>query len=172
MVRAQDGCTPGPKGCADRAGQIRNMYNNGRGCNYKCGRFTGVCAKSGHCVMERVADNLCEDTLPNNACGIPVANAPTASRSPTSSPSPTPTQSLLTASISASLSTQATDQLFIYITISLIYLAVIYFAIGIKGQFKSFILIGFFILGGIIGKELNNYETGLIIAIILSLVLW
>jgi len=168
MVEAQDGCTPGPRGCADRAGQIRNMYNNGRGCSYKCGRFTGACAKSGHCVMERVADNLCEDTLPNNACGIPVANTPTASRSST----PSPTQSLLTASISASLSTQATDQLFIYITISLIYLTVIYFAIGIKGQFKLFMLIGFFTLGGIIGKELNNYETGLIIAIILSLVLW
>ena len=169
FVSAQDGCTPGGDDCADRTGEIRNMYNNGRGCSYKCGRFTGACANSGHCILERIDDSLCEDTVAGNACGIPVGNT-TPTQSVTLTPSLSPT-----ASASALFRTTQHNQsagLLMYIVISGIYLMTIHFAIGIKKQFQSFLMIGFFVFGGVIGYIMNSFEVGITAAIILSLVFW
>jgi hypothetical protein len=59
--------------------------------------------------------------------------------------------------------------LVIYVAASVVYIMVIHFAVGIKSEFNIFLMIIYFVLGGIIGGWMNTYEGGLALSIILSL---
>lgn len=59
--------------------------------------------------------------------------------------------------------------LIFYIIFSAIYIMVIHFAFGIK-NFNLFLMIGYFVLGGLIGFWSKSYEIGLVVAVILSLI--
>jgi hypothetical protein len=58
-----------------------------------------------------------------------------------------------------------------YLVFSAIYIMVIHFALAIKKEFNLFLMIGCFVLGGIIGWY-QSWETGLIVAIVLSLIFY
>lgn len=55
---------------------------------------------------------------------------------------------------------------------SLVYIMVIHFALGIKSQFNLFLMTGAFIAGGVVGWYTDSYMAGFFGAIVLSLVLW
>lgn len=59
--------------------------------------------------------------------------------------------------------------LYLYLILSVVYIMILHFAVGIK-NFNIFLMSGYFIFGGIIGFFFHSYETGLAIAIILSLI--
>ncbi len=59
--------------------------------------------------------------------------------------------------------------LVIYIAASAVYIMVIHFAVGIKSEFNIFLMIIYFVLGGVVGGWLHTYEGGLAVSIILSL---
>lgn len=60
--------------------------------------------------------------------------------------------------------------LMMYIVFSAVYIMFINFAVGIKGEFNIFWVIGYFLLGGIVGGWLHTYEGGFVFAIIMSLI--
>ncbi len=62
--------------------------------------------------------------------------------------------------------------LLLYIAISAVYIMVVHFAIGIKKQFNLLLMGGFFVLGAAMGWWMHSYETGLVLAVILSLIFW
>ena len=59
--------------------------------------------------------------------------------------------------------------LFLYVVLSVVYIMVMQFAVGIK-DFNIFLMIGYFLLGGIVGFWFHSYEMGLVGSIILSLI--
>lgn len=59
-----------------------------------------------------------------------------------------------------------------YAIISIVYIMIMQFAVGINEEFNRFIMIGTFIIGAAMGAYINSYEFGLGAAIILSLILW
>jgi len=59
-----------------------------------------------------------------------------------------------------------------YAIISLVYIMIMQFAVGINEEFNRFIMIGAFIIGAAMGAYIHSYEFGLGAAIILSLILW
>ena len=59
--------------------------------------------------------------------------------------------------------------LFLYVILSAVYIMVMQFAVGIK-NFNIFLMVGYFLLGGIIGFWFHSYEMGLVTSIILSLI--
>ena len=92
---------------------------------------------------------------------------------PVSAQTTTTTATITLATNSARLrDTGLSFSLFIYTLISIVYIMTIYLAVGVKSEFQLFLFIGFFIFGGVLGGILANYETGLVLAIILSLVFW
>ena len=93
---------------------------------------------------------------------------------PTLAQTTTTTATITLASSSAYLqnSSVLSFTLFLYLLISTVYILTIYLAVGVKSQFQLFLFIGFFIFGGVLGAWLKNYETGLVVAIILSLIFW
>lgn len=56
-----------------------------------------------------------------------------------------------------------------YIIISIVYITIMHFAVIGGSEFSFWSMIGFFVLGGLAGSKFG-YETGLITAIILSLI--
>lgn len=62
--------------------------------------------------------------------------------------------------------------LLMYIIFSIIYLMIIHFAMAIKKQFNLFLMIGIFILGGVIGQTAGSLETGFVGAVIFSFLFW
>lgn len=59
--------------------------------------------------------------------------------------------------------------LMVYIAFSAVYIMFIHFAVGIKSEFSILWMIGYFVLGGVIGGWLNTYEGGFVFSIIMSL---
>ncbi len=62
--------------------------------------------------------------------------------------------------------------LFLYIIFSTVYVMVIHFAVAIRKQFDLFLMIGLFVLGGVIGWQMKAYELGFVFAMVASLVFW
>lgn len=60
--------------------------------------------------------------------------------------------------------------LMMYIIFSAVYIMFINFAVGLKGEFNLFWVIGYFVLGGIVGGWLHTYEGGFVFSIIMSLI--
>ncbi len=59
--------------------------------------------------------------------------------------------------------------LILYIAFSAVYIMFIHFAVGIKNEFSIFWMIGYFVLGGVIGGWFHLYEAGFVFSIIMSL---
>lgn len=77
------------------------------------------------------------------------------------------------------LSTSQTDQnnqigisFFTFVVLSAVFIMVIHFAVGIRNEFNTFLMIGYFVFGGFIGWWFRSYESGLVLAIILTLLFW
>lgn len=62
--------------------------------------------------------------------------------------------------------------LFTYAVISLVYIMIMHFAVGIEGDFKIHIMLTIFIVGAAMGAYIHSYEFGLGVAILLSLITW
>lgn len=60
--------------------------------------------------------------------------------------------------------------LMMYIIFSTVYIMFINFAVGIKSESNIFWVIGYFLLGGVIGGWLHTYEGGFVFSIIMSLI--
>jgi len=60
----------------------------------------------------------------------------------------------------------------LYSVIATVYIMVIHFALAIKKEFYLFLMIGCFVLGGVVGWWFQSWEIGLILAIVLSLVFY
>jgi len=60
----------------------------------------------------------------------------------------------------------------LYSVIATVYIMVIHFALSIKKEFYLFLMIGCFALGAVVGWWYQSWETGLILAIILSLIFY
>ncbi len=67
-------------------------------------------------------------------------------------------------------SEQGIFNLFMYIVFSLVYIMVMHFAINMGSEFSLGFMIVFFVLGGAIGGWLKTYESGFVVAAILSLI--
>lgn len=77
--------------------------------------------------------------------------------------------SLLGGKNTKALSQQTGMDLMMYIAFSAVYIMFIHFAVGIKNEFNIFWMIGYFVLGGVIGGWLQTYEGGFVFSIIMSL---
>lgn len=62
--------------------------------------------------------------------------------------------------------------LFLYSTLAFIYLIVIYFAVGINKEFNLFLMIIGFIVGGIVGWQMNSWKMGIVVGVVLSLLFY
>lgn len=62
--------------------------------------------------------------------------------------------------------------LFTFIIISVVYIMVIHFAVGIRDWFELFCMIGLFILGGGFGWYMKSYDAGIVFGIVTSLIFW
>jgi hypothetical protein len=62
--------------------------------------------------------------------------------------------------------------IYYYIIFAAVYIMTIHFAIAIRNEFNTFLMIGLFVLGGTIGYFMNSYELGFTLSIVLSLVFW
>jgi hypothetical protein len=62
--------------------------------------------------------------------------------------------------------------LIFYIVASAVYIMVIHFALAIKNEFNLFLMIGYFVLGGVLGMWLNAYDVGFVLSVVLSLLFW
>ena len=62
--------------------------------------------------------------------------------------------------------------LFTYAVISLVYIMIMHFAVGINDDFKLFIMFGIFIVGAAMGAYIKSYEFGLAASFVLSLIIW
>jgi len=62
--------------------------------------------------------------------------------------------------------------LFLFILFSAGYIMVVHFAMAIKKEFNLFLIVGYFVLGGIIGWWMKSYEMGLVIGVVLSLIFY
>ena len=61
---------------------------------------------------------------------------------------------------------------FFYIVISFIYVMIMHFAVGMRGQFNLFRYSSIFVITGILGWIINSFEAGFILGIIISLLFW
>lgn len=59
-----------------------------------------------------------------------------------------------------------------YIYLSIIYLLFMHFALSTTREFQFFINIGLFILGGIIGSQVDSYITGFVFAVVMHFIFW
>ncbi len=59
-----------------------------------------------------------------------------------------------------------------YIIASTVYIMLIHFAIAITKEFKIFLMVSLFVLGGVIGIFMHSLQVGFIISVILTLFLW
>jgi len=48
----------------------------------------------------------------------------------------------------------------------------IHFAVAIRNQFNLFLMIGLFLLGGVIGWQMQSFELGFVFAVVASLIFW
>lgn len=62
--------------------------------------------------------------------------------------------------------------LFLFIVLSGVYIMVVHFAVGIKNEFNLFLMVGLFILAGVVGGFLNSFELGFVVGIVLTLLFW
>ncbi len=62
--------------------------------------------------------------------------------------------------------------LFLFILFSAGYIMIVHFAMAIKKEFNLFLIIGYFILAGVIGWWMKSYEMGLVVGVVLSLVFY
>ncbi len=92
---------------------------------------------------------------------------------PTHAPTPTidPTIAALTPTAVPSIPiAQATGMdLFLFIILSLVYIMVIHFALGIGDEFNLFLMVFYFIHAGVIGWWFHNFEAGFIFGIVFTL---
>lgn len=61
---------------------------------------------------------------------------------------------------------------YLYFILSFIYIMVIHFALGIKKEFNLFLMIGGFIIGGIVGWQMKSWEMGIVIGVVMSLMFY
>ncbi len=61
---------------------------------------------------------------------------------------------------------------YLYFILSLIYIMVIHFAVGIKKEFNLFLMISGFVIGGIVGWQMKSWETGMVVGVVLSLMFY
>ena len=59
-----------------------------------------------------------------------------------------------------------------YIIASAVYIMLIHFAIAITKEFKIFLMVSLFVLGGVIGLFMHSLQAGFILSVILTLFLW
>ncbi len=59
-----------------------------------------------------------------------------------------------------------------YIIASTVYIMLIHFAIAITKEFKIFLMVSLFVLGGVIGLFMHSLQAGFILSVILTLFLW
>jgi len=71
-----------------------------------------------------------------------------------------------------STKTKGSFSLFFYIAISFIYVMIMHFAVGMRGEFNLYRFSGIFVITGILGWIINSFETGFILGIIISLIFW
>lgn len=62
--------------------------------------------------------------------------------------------------------------LFLYVVLSAVYIMLIHFAVAIRNQFNLFLMIGLFLLGGVIGWQMQSFELGFVFAVVASLIFW
>lgn len=62
--------------------------------------------------------------------------------------------------------------LFLYILLSVVYIMTIHLAIAIRDQFNMFLMVGIFVLCGVLGAYLDSYLAGFAAGIVLSLIFW
>lgn len=62
--------------------------------------------------------------------------------------------------------------LLLYIFLSIVYLMVVHFAVGISEDFNNWIQILIFVFGAVIGWYMDSYITGYVIAVVLHLILF
>ncbi|MCL4375087.1 hypothetical protein M1523_04490 [Patescibacteria group bacterium] len=62
--------------------------------------------------------------------------------------------------------------LLLYVIFSAVYIMVIHFAVAIRNHFDVFLMIGLFVLGGVIGWQMHSYELGFVFAMVASLLFW
>ena len=62
--------------------------------------------------------------------------------------------------------------IFFYGVIVAIYIMVIHFALAIKNEFNLFLMITYFVIGGVVGWFMQSYEMGLVVGVVLSLIFW
>lgn len=62
--------------------------------------------------------------------------------------------------------------LFLFIVLSGVYIMVMHFAVGIKNEFNLFLMVGLFILAGVVGGFLNSFELGFVVGVVLTLLFW
>jgi len=61
-----------------------------------------------------------------------------------------------------STKTKGSFSLFFYIAISFIYVMIMHFAVGMRGEFNLYRFSGIFVITGILGWIINSFETGFI----------
>ncbi len=59
-----------------------------------------------------------------------------------------------------------------FVILAVVFIMVIHFAVGITNEFNVFLMIGYFVFGGVVGWWFGTYESGLVLAIILTLLFW
>ncbi len=62
--------------------------------------------------------------------------------------------------------------LFFYLIFAVTYITVLHLAVGIKKEFNLFLMIGEFILGGIVGWQMQSWEIGIVVGVVLSLLFY
>ncbi|NTU46020.1 hypothetical protein HGA88_00140 [Candidatus Roizmanbacteria bacterium] len=62
--------------------------------------------------------------------------------------------------------------LLLYSVLSFTYILIVHFGIGLKKDLELYLFTSFFVLCGVLGYFIHSYETGLVVAIILTLVFW
>jgi len=62
--------------------------------------------------------------------------------------------------------------LLLYIVFASVYIMVIHFAVAIRDQFNLFFMIGLFVLGAVIGSQMDSYSMGFVFAVVASLLFW
>jgi len=132
---------------------IVNLDTRPLGKPFNCGQYNGCQdTETKECMMDKIPDNYC-----------------------VTSTTVSPTSTAIVSSGSAYLKINQQNKVsnvILYSIIASVYMAVVYFAIGIKGGLSFFLFIGCFVIGGIFSYLFSAFETGLIFSIILSLIFW
>ena len=71
-----------------------------------------------------------------------------------------------------STKTKGSFSLFFYIVISFVYVMIMHFAVGMRGEFNLYRFSSIFVITGIVGWIINSFEAGFILGIIISLLFW